>query len=142
MSNDPVLTAVATSSFGGSEFVDIFFKTYDTKRSETIKFFRETSFLVWNGNKASGLSEIATALDKIPPTQHTIETLDCQPIPESLSANSFGILVSVNGKISMTSKKSHPFTESIVLLCDPNKPGQKHFFVASDVFRCPDLNLS
>ena len=45
------------------------------------KLYLDTATTVWNGNPLEGSEAILKFLDQLPTTEHTIESLDCQPIP-------------------------------------------------------------
>lgn len=40
----------------------------------------ETAVLVWNGTSITGNAEIQTFLEKLPPSDHQIMSLDAQPL--------------------------------------------------------------
>lgn len=41
----------------------------------------DASTLLWNGNQASGLSQVTSFLENLPATTHSVEGIDAQPIP-------------------------------------------------------------
>lgn len=44
------------------------------------KLYLDTGILVWNGNGTSGNDQIQKFLMELPTTDHTLNTLDAQPI--------------------------------------------------------------
>ena len=44
------------------------------------KLYMETAVLVWNGSSVTGNTEIQAFLEKLPSSEHTIVSLDAQPI--------------------------------------------------------------
>ena len=44
----------------------------------------DTATMVWNGNPLEGGEAIIKFLDQLPTSEHTIDSLDCQPIPGTI----------------------------------------------------------
>merc|ERR1712071_656841 len=64
------------------EFTKLYYEFIDKKRNVLSKLYMETAVLVWNGNSITGNEEIQKYLEKLPASEHTLLSLDTQPIHE------------------------------------------------------------
>lgn len=83
----------------GSEFVNVFYKTLDTKRHELLKYYDDDCKLVWGGNEIEPANRQKFQTE-LPDTTHNVECFDVQPIfNEFNKSGHYMILVSVSGSV-------------------------------------------
>ena len=63
----------------GSEFVNVFYRTLDTKRHELTKYYDDECKLVWGGNEIEPAKR-QTFQTELPDTEHNVECFDVHPI--------------------------------------------------------------
>ncbi|KAL4230517.1 NTF2-related export protein 2 [Mactra antiquata] len=115
------------------EFSKLYYETMDKKRHLLAKLYQETAEEIWNGNVHKGKDEILKTLGELPATEHKVESLDCQPIPDSISPGQFTVIVKVYGTVSYTSNNLRSFHQSFILTSQNNV-----WKIISDTFRFQD----
>jgi len=79
-SKDGSVQLAQIATLGGEKFKDLFFAIYDAQREEVFHFYRESSVLIWNGHRKSGINEIKSFNKSLPSSKHDIKSADAQPI--------------------------------------------------------------
>jgi len=146
-----VKALVEVTCAGAESFVkQIYFSMFDTKREDIFHIYRDNSVVVWNGHAILGVKAILEFFKTIPPSQHSCESMDCQPIALPGEDPSRSILVNVGGTVayfagsqsytSHADKKgnsaTHQFSQTFVLTLEAtSSTGGRQYFVASDNFR-------
>lgn len=51
------------------------------------KLYMNNAKLVWNGNFVEGITDILEFLEKLPSTETSVDTFDCQPLLGNLKKN-------------------------------------------------------
>ncbi|GJJ74778.1 NTF2-related export protein 1/2 [Entomortierella parvispora] len=132
---DSLKAHVDISSKGADQFVEVYYKFFDTQRNILNRLYRDSSSILWNGNPFSGIKPYDEFYTKLPASEHTVTSYDCHPLPtQSADPNTPGsIIVSVSGTVKYVSE-SNPrlFSQSFVLSPDPVNG---NFYVWSDCFR-------
>ena len=84
------------------QFVDYYYKTFDTNRMGLAPLYQEQSLLSFEGNRIQGVQAIMQKLTSLPfqQCQHSVSSLDAQP---SLSN---GIIVFVTGQLLVRNAES------------------------------------
>ncbi|KAF9124307.1 NTF2- export protein 1 [Mortierella sp. 14UC] len=125
---------VDLSSKGADQFVDIYYKIFDTQRPVLNRFYRENSAILWNGNPYQGATPFSEFTNKLSSSEHTINSYDCHPLPTSTDPNTPGAMIlNVSGTVKYSNETTtRHFSQSFILSPDP-KNGS--FFVWSDCFR-------
>lgn len=61
------------------------------------KFYKDQSIFVYNGNRYAGVQTLAEVFKSLPPSNHTIDLIDAQPIPAGVysSFSAYSILLFV-----------------------------------------------
>lgn len=120
----------------GEMFVnEWYYKVLDSSRLVE-GFYKSDSRLVYLGNAAVGAESIAAFLKALPPTKHTVETLDVHAVPvPGVEAPSSNILVSVGGRVVFGDSVSKQFHQTFLLSRDEESGNEAQFYVASDAFR-------
>jgi hypothetical protein len=116
----------------GEAFVQHYYNTFDSSRSNLGPLYRENSMLTFEGEKYLGVQQIVGKLTALPfqKVQHQIVTCDCQPTQTQPS----GILVFVNGNLLVDdSQNPLKFSQCFYLLPDSNNPAS--YWVHNDMFR-------
>ncbi len=79
-------------------FVEHYYTTFDSNRSNLIGLYQESSMLSFEGEKIQGAQNISNKLNSLPFQQckHNISTVDCQP-----SGPAGGMLLFVSGNLQL-----------------------------------------
>ncbi|KAL8201356.1 hypothetical protein R6Q59_004465 [Mikania micrantha] len=110
-------------------FVEHYYSTFDTNRSNLANLYQESSMLTFEGQKIQGSANIVAKLTSLPFQQckHSITTVDCQP-----SGPSGGMLVFVSGNLQLAGEQhALKFSQMFHLMPTP----QSSFYVLNDIFR-------
>eukprot|EP01120_Amphizonella_sp_Union-15-10_P004256 TRINITY_DN1488_c0_g1_i1.p1 TRINITY_DN1488_c0_g1~~TRINITY_DN1488_c0_g1_i1.p1 ORF type:complete len:124 (-),score=20.10 TRINITY_DN1488_c0_g1_i1:87-458(-) len=109
-------------------FVNHYYTTFDTNRSNLATLYKSESMLSFEGEKFQGQHAILKKITELPfqSVKHAIVTFDCQPAPGN------GILVFVCGSLTIDGNAS-PLKFSQVFNLLPQ--GAQQFFVLNDMFR-------
>ncbi|XP_067663701.1 NTF2-related export protein 2-like isoform X2 [Haliotis asinina] len=94
------------------------------------KLYLDSSTVVWNGNVCNGGEAINAHFDALPASEHVINSLDTQPLVESLNPNEMAIAVSVFGTVKYQNNKNKAFTQNFTLSSQGTV-----WKIVSDVFR-------
>ncbi|KAF9437323.1 NTF2- export protein 2 [Entomortierella beljakovae] len=132
---DTIRQHVDISSSGADQFVELYYKVYDTQRPVLNRLYRDNSAILWNGNAFAGITPFQEFYTKLATSEHFVESYDCHPLPSQSPDPSTpcSIIVNVLGTV-LYSNESHKrlFSQSFVLSPDPTNGS---FFVWSDNFR-------
>ncbi|KAJ4462018.1 putative NTF2-related export protein 1/2 [Paratrimastix pyriformis] len=112
-----------------------FYRTYDTERHKLCRFYRPESQVFFNGNRYAG-EAIDAFFKDLPRSQHTVLTIDCQPVMAAPPQGDLpsAIMVVATGQVSYGNDAQKPFTENFLMVQDPQgQAGQ--FYIISDNFR-------
>ncbi|XP_041462776.1 NTF2-related export protein 2-like [Lytechinus variegatus] len=131
LSSTTQFSAIDQACEAGEQFYKVFYENFDKKRTLLGKLYLESATMVWNGNPVSGSAEITKFFDKLPVSEHRVDTLDCQPIPTEVTDNQTSVLVITSGKVKFDGKGNFPFAQNFVLTQTPNGVWK----VASSSFR-------
>ncbi|ORZ28884.1 hypothetical protein BCR41DRAFT_344231 [Lobosporangium transversale] len=132
---DPIRAHVEVSSSGADQFVTLYYDVFDNKRHILNHLYRDSSAILWNGNAHSGISPFQEFYNKLPASEHTVESYDCHPLPSrSQDPNTpCSVIVNVSGTVQYSNEKQKRlFSQSFVLSPDPVNGS---FYVWSDCFR-------
>jgi hypothetical protein len=121
----------------GEAFVnEWYYKVMDSTRLVVAGFYKGDSRLVYLGNAVVGAEQISEFLKALPPTKHSIETLDVHAVPvPGVEQPSSNILVSVGGRVVFGDSVSKQFHQTFLLAQDPEAATGESFYVVSDAFR-------
>lgn len=61
-------------------------------------FYADDSLLLWNGNPYMGSSEISSFYQTLPPSEHVLHTVDCQPVPD-IAGEQSTVIVTCEGEV-------------------------------------------
>lgn len=77
---------------GTDEFIEKYYKTFDSVRHFIMNFYSEQAKLLWNGNPIPS-DQLNAFFSQTPSSQHTIDSYDAQPMSEDT------FLVHSNGQV-------------------------------------------
>ncbi|KAE8135712.1 hypothetical protein BDV38DRAFT_272553 [Aspergillus pseudotamarii] len=110
------------------QFVEFYYNTFDTNRSQLAGLYRDHSMLTFETESILGSVRIVEKLNALPfqKVAHKVNTLDAQPSNEN-----GGILVVVTGAL-LVDEEQRPmnYTQTFQLL-----PDSGSYFVFNDFFR-------
>lgn len=96
------------------------------------KLYSENTTIVWNGNLVKGGSaKVTEFFNNLPATEHTLHSLDCQPVSDQAIPGQTTVLVVVEGLVKYDGLKMHRFSQNFLLTAE----GGTLWKVASDCFR-------
>eukprot|EP01083_Nonionella_stella_P271718 920942_1 len=107
-------TLVSLSDLGATKFVDVYYKMNDYQRNQISNFYRSTSTIKWNG-KAINHNVLQQFYTSIPPSHHTLFSVNAQPIPVLPMSSTPSILITVNGKVSYLGSKPILFSQTFII---------------------------
>lgn len=97
------------------------------------RLYLDTGLLVWNGNEAAGNEKIQKYFQDLPGSEHTIQTLDAQPIVDDAVAGQPTYLIQVSGTVKFHAGTAKPFQQTFMITAQADK-----WKIASDCFRMQD----
>uniref|UniRef100_A0A8R1DPM5 NTF2-related export protein n=1 Tax=Caenorhabditis japonica TaxID=281687 RepID=A0A8R1DPM5_CAEJA len=118
------------------KFSQVYYDVMDRKRDKIGFLYANisTSNAVWNGNPINGYDSICQFLAALPSTQHNIQSLDAQRLPEGVTGDlNGGIILHVGGSVTVDNDAERAFTQTLVLCVEDAK-----YKVKSDRFRYVD----
>jgi len=119
----------------GEQFCDLYYDILDTKRHQLSKLYTTSSTEIWNGNPHQGETKILEFINNLPPSEHVIHSLDCQPVLEIVTPGRTTVLVTVEGTVSFNNEKPRYFNQNFMLTAVDNV-----WKIASDCFRYIDTS--
>lgn len=93
----------------------------------------DNGVVVWNGNGANGKEQIEKFFNDLPRTEHTISTLDAQPIVDDSVSTQMTFLVQVSGTARLKDGPLKPFQQTFMITAQGDK-----WRIVSDCFRLQD----
>eukprot|EP00128_Syssomonas_multiformis_P004567 Colp12_sorted_trinity150504_noHs@25844 len=126
-------TLIDATARGGEQFVDLFYKYYDSQRQILQRLYKDDALLIWNGNPSAGVDAIKLFFEVLPPSKHQIQAVDCQPIIFNGDRSVISILVNVVGEVSFNETDNKPFCQNFTLV--PNEAQSGNFCIKNDTFR-------
>lgn len=120
------------------EFTKLYYEFVDKRRYLIARLYLDTASLIWNGNGVEGKDSIQKFWTDLPPSEHTVFTLDAQPITGPQIANHLTFLVKVGGMVKYDEKGPKPFNQSFIITAMGDK-----WKIVNDCFRAQEvLDLS
>ncbi|KAJ7538697.1 hypothetical protein O6H91_11G059700 [Diphasiastrum complanatum] len=126
---DPFPTQVLDPDSLAKAFVEHYYSTFDTNRTNLLSLYEDSSMLTFEGEKLQGAQNISAKLNGLPFTHcsHHISTVDCQP-----SGVPGGMLVFVSGNLQLPGEEHQlRFSQMFHLIPTP----QGSFYIYNDIFR-------
>jgi len=100
----------------------------------------DDGLLVWNGNAFNGKDAIMKFITELPTTEHTLTTIDAQPIIDT-SVGQQTILIQVSGTLKIDNQRSKAFQQTFTVTALNDK-----WKIVTDCFRlqegiCGEIKL-
>eukprot|EP01087_Luapelamoeba_hula_P015299 TRINITY_DN4554_c0_g1_i1.p1 TRINITY_DN4554_c0_g1~~TRINITY_DN4554_c0_g1_i1.p1 ORF type:complete len:148 (-),score=26.85 TRINITY_DN4554_c0_g1_i1:23-466(-) len=114
---------------------DFYYHVADSAKYELYRFYRDDSIIIWNGTPKKGVASLNEFFKQLPPTKHTITSIDSHPIAgleESGGSGVGALLVTAVGSVVYASDAPRGFSQSFLLL---QETGKTTFYILSDTFR-------
>ncbi|XP_072040251.1 NTF2-related export protein 2-like [Amphiura filiformis] len=99
----------------GEQFHKLFYETFDKRRTVLNKLYQDSASMVWNGNPVQSSAKIQQFLDKLPISEHTVDSLDSQPIPPELTPGQTSVAVITSGKVKFEGNKDCNFVQNFTI---------------------------
>ncbi|XP_012261867.1 NTF2-related export protein [Athalia rosae] len=115
------------------EFTKLYYESVDKRRYMISRLYLDTGILIWNGNGIEGKDNIQKFWIDLPASDHSITTLDAQPITGPVVANQLTFLVKVSGQVKYHEKPSKPFNQNFLITAVGDK-----WKIVSDCFRAQE----
>ncbi|XP_017778027.1 PREDICTED: NTF2-related export protein [Nicrophorus vespilloides] len=112
------------------EFTKVYYESVDKKRHLISKLYLDTGLLTWNGNGITGCEPIQKFYIELPSTDHTVVTLDAQPVYDMAVNGQLTFLIQVSGHVKYQNKSAKTFQQSFVVTALGDK-----WKIVSDCFR-------
>lgn len=93
----------------------------------------DNGLLTWNGNGAAGKESIEKFLQELPSSEHTISTLDAQPVIDEAVGSQQTLLIEVSGTVKFQDNPSRMFQQTFMVTAQQDK-----WKIVSDCFRIQD----
>lgn len=97
------------------------------------RLYLDSAILAWNGNGTNGKENIQKFFLELPSTEHSIATLDAQPVNDEATSNQKTLLVMVSGMFRLQGNPPKQFQQTFMITAEGDK-----WKIASDCFRIQD----
>ncbi|ETN67612.1 NTF2-related export protein [Anopheles aquasalis] len=124
---------IDTACTTAEEFTKLYYESVDKKRHQMSRLYMDNGVVVWNGNGANGKEQIEKFFNDLPRTEHTISTLDAQPIVDDSVSTQMTFLVQVSGTARLKDGPLKPFQQTFMITAQGDK-----WRIVSDCFRLQD----
>ncbi|XP_011502461.1 PREDICTED: NTF2-related export protein isoform X3 [Ceratosolen solmsi marchali] len=101
------------------EFTKLYYESLDKRRYLMSRLYMDTAILIWNGNGIEGKDQIQNFWTELPSSDHSVITLDAQPIT-----------VKVSGQVKYQDKAPKTFNQNFLITALGDK-----WKIVSDCFR-------
>ncbi|XP_058056957.1 NTF2-related export protein [Anopheles bellator] len=126
-------TKIDTACTTAEEFTKLYYESVDKKRHQMARLYMDNGILVWNGNGSSGKERIEKFFQELPRSEHTVSTLDAQPIVDESVSTQPTFLVQVSGTARFQDNPTKPFQQTFMITAEGDK-----WRIVSDCFRLQD----
>lgn len=94
------------------------------------RLYLDTGLLTWNGNGINGHENIQKFYIGLPSSDHTVTTLDSQPVLDIAVSGQITFLIQVSGTVKYQDRVPKSFQQSFVVTAQGDK-----WKIVSDCFR-------
>ncbi|XP_034254822.1 NTF2-related export protein [Thrips palmi] len=116
------------------EFTKLYYESMDRSRHQLSRHYMDTALLVWNGTGSVGKDQIQKFLEALPTSQHTVNSLDAQPVMEEAVSGQFTLLIQAAGSVHFGSGETKPFQQTFLITAQVLAQGIK-WKIVSDCYR-------
>nr|AGM32849.1 putative p15-2a protein [Coptotermes formosanus] len=125
-----IKTKIDLARHTAEEFTKLYYESVDKRRHLMSRYYLDTGVLVWNGNGTVGKDLIQKFFEGLPPTEHTLTSLDSQPVLDVAVGSQLTFLILVCGFVKFQEKISRPFQQNFMITAQGDK-----WKIVSDCFR-------
>lgn len=97
------------------------------------RLYLDNAIVVWNGNGTTGKENIQKYFQELPMTEHSVTTLDAQPVIDDATLNQKTLLVMVSGMFRLQGNSQKQFQQTFMITAQGDK-----WKIVSDCFRIQD----
>lgn len=97
------------------------------------RLYLDNAIAIWNGNGTTGKENIQKFFQDLPTTEHTITTLDSQPVIDESVSNQKTLLIMVSGMFRVSNNPGKQFQQTFMVTAQGDK-----WKIVSDCFRIQD----
>ncbi|XP_065352767.1 NTF2-related export protein [Cloeon dipterum] len=112
------------------EFCKLYYECMDKTRHLINKLYLDSGLLVYNGTGVSGKDNIQKFIAELPATNHTISSLDAQPISEYAVGQQSTLTILIAGNVRIADRKAAYFVQDFTVTVHDSK-----WRIVSDCFR-------
>ncbi|XP_053673306.1 NTF2-related export protein [Anopheles nili] len=128
-----IRTKIDTVCTTAEAFVQLYYDHVDKKRQHMSRLYLDTALLVWNGNGAKGKEEIQKYFHQLPRSEHTVTTLDAQPVIDDAVSSQLTFIMQVSGSVRFHEIPTKQFQQTFMITAQGDK-----WKIVSDCFRIQD----
>ncbi|XP_069130823.1 NTF2-related export protein 2-like isoform X3 [Argopecten irradians] len=108
-------TKVDQASEAGETFSKLYYDSFDKKRHLIQKLYMDSATLIWNGTTVNGLEKILKFFETLPTSEHSIDSLDCQPLTDQVSGGQMTVAIKTFGTVKYQGSKTRAFHQNFML---------------------------
>lgn len=123
---------IEESSRTAEDFTKLYYESLDKKRHQMSRLYLDNGIAVWNGNDITGKENIQKFFEGLPATEHTVVTVDAQPVIDEAVSTQRTLLIIVSGSIRFNNS-TKPFQQTFMVTAQGDK-----WKIVSDCFRIQD----
>lgn len=97
------------------------------------RLYLDNAIAIWNGNGTTGKDNIQSFFQDLPTTEHTVTTLDAQPVIDEATSNQKTLLIMVSGMFRVLNNSAKQFQQTFMITAQGDK-----WKIVSDCFRIQD----
>eukprot|EP00088_Acartia_fossae_P066367 TRINITY_DN82238_c0_g1_i1.p2 TRINITY_DN82238_c0_g1~~TRINITY_DN82238_c0_g1_i1.p2 ORF type:complete len:138 (-),score=37.91 TRINITY_DN82238_c0_g1_i1:127-540(-) len=98
------------------KFCELFYNKIDKERHTIEKLYLPTATFTWNGNFLEGSDNIQRFIThQLPRTEHFLNSLDSQPLPNQAVGEQTTVLVTACGNVRYDKKAAIPFQQNFLV---------------------------
>uniref|UniRef100_A0A336MKH1 NTF2-related export protein n=1 Tax=Culicoides sonorensis TaxID=179676 RepID=A0A336MKH1_CULSO len=134
MNLDPQLKEnISTACRTAEDFTKLYYECIDKKRHQISRLYLDNGLLTWNGNGSAGKESIEKFLQELPSSEHTVSTLDAQPVIDEAVGAQQTLIIQVSGTVKFQDNPSKMFQQTFMVTAQQDK-----WKIVSDCFRIQD----
>ncbi|CAH0546640.1 unnamed protein product [Brassicogethes aeneus] len=112
------------------EFTKLYYQTIDQRRHLMSRLYLDSGLLSWNGNGVTGNETIQKFVIELPPSEHTVQTLDAQPILDNVVNGQLTFMIQASGIVKYQQNSAKNFQQNFIITAQGDK-----WKIVSDCFR-------
>jgi NTF2-related export protein 1/2 len=117
-------------------FTKLYYDRIDRQRQQMSRLYMDNGLLVWNGNGITGNDNIQKYLQELPASDHSMTTIDAQPIVDDAVSTNPTFLIQVSGTVHFQDYPAKAFQQTFMITAQESK-----WRIVSDCFRLQDAIL-